>query len=405
MTTCRVCREAELDVVLDLGEMPLANAFLTADDLDKPEPRYPLRLAFCRACSLAQITDVIAPEVLFREYAYFSSTSDAMVAHAKRLVDRLIDERALTSSSLAMEIASNDGYLLRHYVSRGVPVLGIDPAGNVAAVANANGIRTIPEFFGRKLASRLVSEGQWADVIHANNVMAHVPDLDDVLGGIAMVLKRDGAFVIETPYVRELVDRLEFDTIYHEHVFYYSLSALRNVLRRHGLAIVDVERIPIHGGSLRVTAMHEGAAGLSDAVASMLAEEERIGLGRIAYFADFGSRVEALKTDLLRTITDLAATSRVAAYGAAAKGTVLLNFVGLGPDLLEFVADRSPHKQGLFMPGVRLPIRSDLDLERSRPDVCLLLAWNFADEILAQQSAYREAGGRFLLPIPAPRFA
>jgi SAM-dependent methyltransferase len=400
-TTCRGCGTGGLEVVLDLGEMPLANGILDEGDLAGSEPRYPLVLAYCPDCWLVQITETVAPDLLFREYTYFTSVSDAFVEHARGIAERLIAERGLGPDSLVVELASNDGYLLAHYARAGVPVLGIDPARNIADVAAARGVPTIAEFFTRDLADELATSGRFADVVHANNVIAHVPDLNGFVAGIERILKPGGVAVIETPYLRELVDRLEFDTIYHEHVFYHSLTALSRVLERAGLSIVDVERIAVHGGSLRVFAMRRGAAEPTEAVDALLAEEALVGLCSPAYYATFAGRVAALGQELRTMLTGLRSQGHtVAAYGAAAKGAVLLNAFGIGPDLIAFVADRSPHKLGHLMPGVRIPIVAPDQLLVRRPEECLLLAWNFADEILAQQAEYRRLGGKFIIPVP-----
>jgi SAM-dependent methyltransferase len=403
-TMCRGCGTSRLEVVLDLGEMPLANAILNEEDLARPEPRYPLALAYCPQCWLVQITETVSPELLFREYTYFSSVSDAFVEHSRVMAERLIEQRGLGAGSLVIELASNDGYLLQHYARAGVPILGIDPARNIAEVATARGVPTLAEFFTRDLADELARSGRTADVVHANNVIAHVPDLNGFVAGIAHLLKAAGVAVIETPYLRELVERLEFDTIYHEHLFYHSLTALSRVFGRNGLQVVDVERIPVHGGSLRVFAMRSGAQEPSEAVASLLAEELEVGLCSAEYYATFAGRVETLGRELRALLTDLRSQGHsVAAYGAAAKGAVLLNAFDLGPDLISFVADRSPHKQGHLMPGVHIPIVGADQLVVRNPEECLLLAWNFADEILAQQAEYRRLGGRFIIPVPKLR--
>jgi SAM-dependent methyltransferase len=400
---CRGCSDGALEVVLDLGAQPLANALLDADDLDRPEPRFPLALAFCRRCSLAQITESVPPEALFREYAYFSSVSDEMVDHAREIAERMIAERGLGPDSLVVELASNDGYLLQHYVARGIPVLGIDPARNVAASATARGIPTVAEFFGADVAADLHRAGRDADLVHANNVLAHVPDLHGFVSGIATILKPGGLAVIETPYVRDLVERVEFDTIYHEHVFYYSLTSLARVLADHGLVVADVERLAIHGGSLRVFAAHAGSVEPHPAVAALRTEEDDLGVGTLAYFNAFAARVEALGDELRNLLSDMKGRGEtIAAYGAAAKGAVLLNAFGIGTETIDFVADRSPHKQGHFMPGVRIPIVPAEHLLEAMPDACLLLTWNFADEILRQQTEYRARGGRFVIPLPKP---
>jgi len=402
-TACRGCGRSGLEVVLDLGEMPLANAIVKEEDLARPEPRYPLALAYCPDCWLVQVTDTVAPDLLFREYTYFSSVSDAFVEHARGIAERLIAERGLGQDSLVVEPASNDGYLLQHYVRAGVPVLGIDPARNVAEVATANGVPTLAEFFTRDLADELARSGRMADVVHANNVIAHVPDLNDFVAGIARILKPAGVAVIEAPYLREMVERLEFDTIYHEHIFYHSLTTLSRLFERNGLSVVDVERITVHGGSLRVFAMRSGTEEPSEAVRSLLAEETAVGLCSPEYYATFAGRVDTLRHELRTMLADLRSQGHtVAAYGAAAKGTVLLNAFDIGPDLISFVADRSPHKQGHLMPGVHIPIVDPDQLVARKPEECLLLVWNFADEILAQQAEYRRLGGKFIIPIPKP---
>jgi SAM-dependent methyltransferase len=402
---CLSCGSDQLDVVLSLGKMPLANALLTAEQLTEPEPRYPLDLAFCRSCALVQITEVVPPEELFGEYAYFSSYSSTMLAHAKAIAGRLLVERNLGPGSLAMEIASNDGYLLQNYVAAGVPVLGIEPARNIAPAAEARGVTTVCDFFGLELAEELRENGQLADVLHANNVMAHVPDLNGVMQGIARVLSPGGVAVIETPYVRDLVERLEFDTIYHEHLYYYSLTSLDRAFRRNGLIAVGVERIPIHGGSLRVFA-EAGDAQPTGEVAALLAEERDLGMDRLDYFLGFAARVDDLRRKLRDLLAGLKSQGhRIAAYGAAAKGATMLNACGIGTETLDFVADRSQYKQGRFMPGVHLPVVAPERLVQDRPDEVLLLTWNFADEILEQQAAYRAQGGRFVIPVPEPRIA
>jgi SAM-dependent methyltransferase len=390
---------------MSFGELPLANALLGEADLDRPEARFPLELVFCETCALLQITESVDPEALFGEYAYFSSYSTTMVEHAAALVERLIRGRGLDGDSLAMEIASNDGYLLQHYVQAGVPALGIDPAGNVVEAAAERGVETICAFFGEELAGELAAGGRRASVLHANNVIAHVPDVNGVVAGIAAVLSPDGVAVVETPYVRDLVERTEFDTVYHEHLFYYSLTALDRLFARNGLRIVDVERLDIHGGSLRVFAVRaDSAEERRSAVGELLDDEERLGIARARYFEDFAARVEALRVELLDVLRDRKAQGhRIAAYGAAAKGATLLNAFGIGTDVLDFVADRSEHKQGLYMPGVRLPIVPPERLLEAMPDEVLLLAWNFADEILEQQAEYRRRGGRFVVPIPRPQ--
>jgi SAM-dependent methyltransferase len=399
---CRSCGGHDVQPILSLGQMPAANRLLRAEQLNAPEPRYPLDLVFCPACSLVQITESIPPEELFREYVYFSSYSETMLASCEALASRLTRERGLEGQHLVVEIASNDGYLLQFYQRLGVPVLGIEPARNVARVASGRGIPTIEEFFGVDVAANLLAEGRRADVIHANNVLAHVPDLNGVVRAMATLLRDDGVAVIETPYVRDLVERAEFDTIYHEHLCYYSLTALDALFRRNGLVIQDVEHLAIHGGSLRLFAGRAGQP--SRAVIAMLDEEHRLGLDRLDYYQNLAARAATVRQCLRDLLVDLSGRGhRIAAYGAAAKGATLLNYCGLGPDVIEYVVDRSSHKQGLYMPGVRLPIGPPALLTERRPDYLLILAWNLADEIMRQQAAYRAAGGRFILPIPEVR--
>ncbi|MBC7542332.1 MAG: class I SAM-dependent methyltransferase [Candidatus Sericytochromatia bacterium] len=406
---CRSCGQTRLTPVLSLGDTPLANALLTQAQLAEPEGTYPLDLVFCPDCCLVQITETVPPETLFGNYFYFSSFSDTMLRHAETLVGQLVERRHLGPDSLCVEIASNDGYLLQYYHQRDIPVLGIEPAANIAKVAQEErGIRTRCEFFTRELAETLVAEGLHADVIHANNVMAHVADLNGFMAGIGQLLKHAGLAVIEAPYVRDMIEHVEFDTIYHEHLCYFSLTAVDHLVRRHGLQLVDVERLAIHGGSLRFVigkadAVTDGRHQVSPAVAQLLAEEAQLGLTHLPYYRNFAKHVEQLRTGLLDVLRELKAEGRsIAAYGASAKGSTLLNYFGIGAETLDFVVDRSTVKQGHYTPGTHLLIESPDQLMAVRPDYVLLLTWNFAEEIMAQQAAYREQGGRFIMPLSQP---
>jgi len=403
---CRSCGGTALAPVLDLGDMPLANALVDPEGADDgPEPRFPLEVAFCSSCALVQVLHSVPPADLFRDYPYFSSWSTTMVDHARALVERVVAARALGARSRVVEIASNDGYLLRWYVARGIPALGIEPAANVAAVARAHGVPTETVFFDAGVARRLVQSGGHADVVHANNVLAHVPDPNGFVAGIRALIGPQGIGLIEVPYVRPLIEQALFDTIYHEHLFYFSLTSLARLFERNDLMLADVERLPIHGGSLRLTV--RAAAGTvrpSPAAAALLDEERALGMTEHAFYARLRPRVETVRRQLRDLLQGLRAEGHtVAGYGAAAKGAVLLNAFGIGRETLSFVVDRSPHKRGKRMPGVGLPISAPERLLDDMPAFTLLLTWNFADEILAQQVEYRRRGGRFILPFPEPR--
>jgi SAM-dependent methyltransferase len=386
--------------------MPLSDGLLSEAQLAEHELRFPLTLLFCPSCSLVQIRETVDPEILFgADYPYFSSFSDAWLRHCRDNALELIDARQLGASSLVIEIASNDGYLLKNYVEQGIPVLGIDPAPGPAAAARQVGVPVRQDFFGRELAETLAAEGLRADVVHANNVLAHVADLQGMVDGIRTLLKDDGVAVIEAPYVRDLIDHCEFDTIYHEHLCYFSATAVAGLFARHGLHLVDVRRLPTHGGSLRLYVQRTGTP--SEAVTTLLAEERASGLDRPDYYKNFASRVREVQKSLNELLSSLRAEGkRIAGYAAAAKGTILLNSSGIDTRLVDYVVDRNCHKHGKYMPGVHLPIYDTTKLlDSPAPDYLLLLAWNFKDEIMRQQQEFKHRGGRFIVPIPTPQIA
>jgi SAM-dependent methyltransferase len=403
--SCRFCGAPLRHTFVDLGMSPLCESYVPAERLGAMEPFYPLHVRICEACLLVQLEEFVAPEEIFREYAYFSSYSDSWVAHARDYVASAVDRFGLDENNLVVELASNDGYLLQHVVERGIPALGIEPAENVARAASERGIESITEFFGHELAAGLAAEGRRADLLVANNVFAHVPDLNDFTAGMRTLLAPDGVLTLEFPHLARLIAENQFDTIYHEHFSYFSFLTAREVLRAHGLDIFDVEELATHGGSLRVYAQHQGGRRPAGPAVAELAERERAdGYDRLAAHDAFAPRVMETKWRLLEFLIDCRREGKqVVGYGAPGKGNTLLNYCGIRTDLLEFTVDRNPYKQGQFLPGTHIPIRHPEALEEVRPDFTLILPWNLTDEIVAQLAHIREWGGRFVVPIPEVR--
>jgi SAM-dependent methyltransferase len=403
---CRCCNAPLTDVFLDLGAAPPSNSFLSAAELNGPEVYYPLKLFTCPECFLVQVDEYKrSAEIFSSAYVYFSSYSSTWLKHAKAYVDATLPRLGLGPASLVMEIASNDGYLLQYVRERGVPALGVEPSGSTAKAARERGIETLEEFFGVALAARLAATGRRADLIVGNNVLAHVPDLNDFVAGLELALKPGGLVNLEFPHLYRLVESAQFDTVYHEHFSYLSLSTVRRLFERHGLRVFDVEELPTHGGSLRIHARRQAdpLAAETARLAAVLDLERAAGMLGLDYYQGFQARAERVKAELLAFLAEQKLAGKlVAAYGAAAKGNTLLNFCGVKPDLLAFVCDLSPHKQGLFLPGSRIPVLPPAAIGERRPDFVLILPWNIKDEIMTQLAFIRQWGGRFVTPIPAP---
>lgn len=403
---CRFCAEPLAEVVVDLGSSPLANSLLDAARLQQMEPTFPLCVYLCTKCVLVQLPAFESPEAIFSDYVYFSSFSDSWLDHARRYTEAMVERFAISPAQQVVEIASNDGYLLRFFRERGVPVLGIEPAANVAAAAEAAGIPTLVQFFGSAMAKGLVEGGQRADLLIGNNVLAHVPELNDFVAGLATLLAPRGVLTMEFPHLLQLVEENQFDTIYHEHFSYFSLIAVRRVFAAHALEIFDVEELKTHGGSLRIFARHHDDAThpVTARVGELEAREMAAGLTGLAWYRAFGERVRETKRKLLEfLIAEKRAGRQIVAYGAPAKGNTLLNFCGVRTDFIDYTVDKSPHKQGRWLPGVRIPIHGPERIRETRPDWVLILPWNLREEIIEQMADVRSWGGKFVVAIPEVR--
>jgi SAM-dependent methyltransferase len=403
---CRFCGRPLQHTFANLGMSPLANSYLKPAQLNQVERFYPLHALVCEGCFLVQLQEFESPEAIFGDYAYFSSFSDSLLRHAKAYVEMAVDRFQLNSKSQVVEIASNDGYLLKYFVEKGIPVLGVEPAANVAEAAKKSGIPTLVKFFGTRTARELTQEGWQADLLIGNNVLAHVPNLNDFVAGIKIVLKPEGVVTMEFPHLVRLMEDGLFDTIYHEHFSYFSFLTVEQVFAKHGLVLFDVEEVQTQGGSLRIYGRHveHGARVVSPRVTAMRERERELKLDRLEPYLAFSERVTQVKRNLLRFLIEAKDSNKtVAAYGAPAKGNTLLNYCGIRTDFIDYTMDRSPHKQGHYLPGSHIPILPPDAIRSTKPDYLLILAWNLKDEIMEQMAFIREWGGRFVVPLPHVR--
>lgn len=402
---CRFCDSELHQVFVDLGMSPLANSYLTMADLQKMEPHYPLCIYICDRCYLAQLPVFETPEGIFTDYAYFSSYSDSWLRHAKAYTDLMIERFGYNQSNFVIELASNDGYLLQYFKEKSIPVLGIEPAKNVALAANEAGIPTLVKFFGTDTARELASENKYADLIVGNNVLAHVPGLNDFVNGMKIVLKKQGVITMEFPHLMRLVAENQFDTMYHEHFSYFSFTTVEKVFASHDLTLFDVEELPTHGGSLRIYARHsdDETKPVGKRVAELKSREDTAGMTKMEYYLSFGEKVKETKRKILEFLIKAKAEGKsIVGYGAPAKGNTLLNYCGVRTDFIDYTLDRSPHKQGQYLPGTHIPIYHPDKVREDKPDYLVILPWNLKEEIMEQMSYIREWGGKFVTLIPEP---
>jgi 2-polyprenyl-3-methyl-5-hydroxy-6-metoxy-1,4-benzoquinol methylase len=400
---CRFCGSTLEHIFVDLGVSPLVQSFLSSDQLNQMEPFYPLQVFVCGKCFLVQLQEFVAPTDIFSDYLYFASYSDTWLAHAKRYTDDMVQRFPISENSLVIEIASNDGYLLQYFAEKKVPVLGVEPAANVAEAAARKGIASVVKFFSSATARELLAEGKSADLLLGNNVLAHVPDINDFVTGMQILLKPQGVITMEFPHLMQLMEQNQFDTIYHEHFSYFSFLTVQEIFAAHGLVLFDVEELPTHGGSLRIFARHaeDSSKPVGPRVAELRAREESAGYARLETYSRFAEQVKETKRKLLEFLIQAKRSGKkIAAYGAAAKGNTLLNYCAIRTDFLDYTVDRSPYKQGMFLPGTRIPVYSPDQIRRTQPDYLLILPWNLKDEIIQQNAYIRDWGGQFVVPIP-----
>ena len=400
---CRFCNQPLRFTFVDLGMSPLCESFLSLEQLNQMEPFYPLHVFACESCFLVQLEEFVSPENIFTEYAYFSSYADSWLQHAQNYTHFVTDRFDLSSESFVVEVASNDGYLLQYFVQKNIPVLGIEPAKNVAKVAIEKGVPTLTEFFGEKLARQLLEEGKQADLIAGNNVLAQVPDINDFVSGLKTLLKPGGVITIEFPHLLRLMEENQFDTIYHEHFSYFSFIAAEKIFSAHGLILFDVEELPTHGGSLRIYGRHadNGTFPITDRALELHEREVNAGFTKIEYYSEFGEQVKETKRKLLSFLVEAKRKGKsIAGYGAPGKGNTLLNYCGIRTDFLDYTVDRNPYKHGKFLPGTHIPIYPPDKILETKPDYVFVLPWNFKEEIMIQMAGIREWGGQFVVPIP-----
>ena len=400
---CRFCGTKLEHTFVDLGMSPLCESYLSADHLNQMEPFYPLHVYVCEECFLVQLQEYVTPEHIFSDYAYFSSYSDSWLAHASKYTGQMVERFAIDAQSLVVEVASNDGYLLQYFVEKQIPVLGIEPAANVAAVAVQKGVSTLVKFFGTETARELAASSKKADLLLGNNVLAQVPDLNDFVAGMKILLKPAGVITMEFPHLQRLMEQNQFDTIYHEHFSYFSLVTVEKIFAAHGLTLFDVEELHTHGGSLRIYARHaeDSSKPVSAHITELRAREESMGYSRIETYAHFAEQVKETKRKLLEFLIEAKRSGKkIAGYGAPGKGNTLLNYCAIRTDFLDYTVDRNPHKHGRFLPGTHVPIYPPDRIRETRPDYVLILPWNLKDEIIKQNGFIREWGGMFVVPIP-----